>query len=116
MDFLFHYMLERQLLPEEGFKILKRLLERHSLQRPPFSILIFEQADIQQIAAFTLKTYFRHYSLYEFAFKPRMELVLKCEPFLNNKFNADLPSLNEMTAVDAEEAERLKVYLGVFSQ
>jgi CRISPR/Cas system CSM-associated protein Csm2 small subunit len=31
MDFLLQYMLERQILPEEGFKILKRILERHSL-------------------------------------------------------------------------------------
>lgn len=46
MDFLFQYMLEKQLIPETGFKILKQILEKHSLQRPPFSILIFEQADI----------------------------------------------------------------------
>ena len=31
MDFLLHHMLDRQLLPEEGFKMLKRILERHSI-------------------------------------------------------------------------------------
>ena len=31
MDFLLHFMLERQMLPEEGFRLLKRILERHSL-------------------------------------------------------------------------------------
>ena len=31
MDFVLQHMLERQLLPEEGFKQLKRILERHSL-------------------------------------------------------------------------------------
>jgi Flagellar C1a complex subunit C1a-32 len=31
MDFLLHYMMDRQMLPEEGFKLLKKVLERHSL-------------------------------------------------------------------------------------
>jgi hypothetical protein len=31
MDFLLQYMLDRQTLPEEGFKILKKILERHSI-------------------------------------------------------------------------------------
>ncbi|MFN9944773.1 MAG: hypothetical protein ACK56I_35425, partial [bacterium] len=31
MDYLLHHMLERHLLPEEGLKLLKRILERHSL-------------------------------------------------------------------------------------
>ena len=117
MDFLFHYMLERQLLPEEGFKILKKILDRHSLQRPPFAILIFEEADMQRIAQFVLKSYFRHYSLYEFAFKPRMELVLKCEPFLNNQFNTkEQCNLGDMVAVDQEDADKLKAYLSLFNQ
>jgi hypothetical protein len=47
MDFLLQHMLERQMLPEEGFKTLKRILERHSLQRPPFSILIFDEKDVE---------------------------------------------------------------------
>jgi CRISPR/Cas system CSM-associated protein Csm2 small subunit len=89
MDFLLHYMMDRQMLPEEGFKLLKKVLERHSLQRPPFSMLIFDQSDIQKIIDFTLKTFFRHFSLYEFSFKPRRELVLKCEPFIVEKFNAE---------------------------
>jgi hypothetical protein len=44
-----------------------------------------------------------------------MELVFKTEPFLNNKFNADLCGLDEMIPVEAEEADKLKVYLGVFN-
>jgi hypothetical protein len=66
--------------------------------------------------AFTLKTFFRHYSLYEFSFKPRRELVLKSEPFVNAAFNAPLSDLAEMTPVDAEEAERMKGYLALYQQ
>ena len=44
-----------------------------------------------------------------------MELVLKTEPFLNTQFNAELSKLDNMVPVDQEEAERLKVYLGVYN-
>jgi hypothetical protein len=102
------------MLPEDGFKLLKKILERHSLQRPPFSILIFDHNDIQKIVDFTLKTFFRHFSLYEFSFKPRRELVLKCEPFATERFNAELCDLHEMIPVDEGEQDRLKAYLAVF--
>ena len=41
MDHVFHTMLEKHLQPEDGLSILKRLLDDHSLQRPPFSMFIF---------------------------------------------------------------------------
>lgn len=63
-----------------------------------------------------MKTFFRHFSLYEFSFKPRRELVLKSEPFLNRRFNAELSDLNEMTQLEPEEAERLKGYLHILQQ
>lgn len=88
MDYLLQYMLERQMLQEEGFRLLKKALERHSLQRPPFSILIFDENDIAKITDFALKTFFRHFTLYEFSFKPRRELILRSEPFLTEKMNA----------------------------
>jgi hypothetical protein len=78
--------------------------------------LIFDESDIQKIIDFSLKTFFRHFSLYEFSFKPRRELVLRCEPFENTKFNAELPSLDDMQPVDAEEAENLKAYLNVYQR
>ena len=86
------------------------------MQRPPFNILIFEQADLAKIVKFTQQTFFRHFSLYEFAFKPRMELMLKCEPFLNTKFNAQLPKLEEMNPLEPDEAEKFKVYLSLYTQ
>jgi hypothetical protein len=107
-------MLERQLIQEEGFRLLKKALERHSLQRPPFSILIFDEQDISKIADFTLKTFFRHFTLYEFSFKPRRELILRSEPFLTEKMNAQQVDLGEMVPVEGEELERMKHYLNVY--
>lgn len=93
---------------------MKKALERHSLQRPPFSILIFDEQDIAKITDFTLKTFFRHFTLYEFSFKPRRELILRSEPFLTEKMNAQQVDLGEMIPVEGEELERMKHYLNVY--
>jgi hypothetical protein len=50
--------------------------------------LIFDESDNDKICDFALKTFFRHFTLYEFSFKPRRELILKTEPFLTEKMNA----------------------------
>ena len=92
-----NFMLEKQQLPAQGFKEFKKIVEAHSQQRPPFKILIFDsQKDVPVMNNFVLTTFFRHYSLYEFTFKPRRELILKTEPFLLQEFNAPLYNLEDM--------------------
>lgn len=73
-------MTKKQLPVEEGVKMLKDILSRHVLQRPPYSILIFNAAESNEIINFMLRTFFRHYSLYEYSFKPKVELVLMTIP------------------------------------
>lgn len=62
-----------------------------------------------------MKNLFRHYSLYEFSFKPRVELILKCEAFHNTSHNAPLHSLGEMKPVEEEEAEKMKAFLALLN-
>jgi hypothetical protein len=49
------------------------------MQVPPERILIFSEAECELILDFCLKTFFRHYSLYEFSFKPKVDLMLTTE-------------------------------------
>lgn len=67
---------------EAAYTHLQAILGRHSIQRPPFSILIFASDDCDRIRKFFINTFLRHFSLYEFAFKPRVELVLRTEDFV----------------------------------
>ena len=64
-----------------------------------------------KIIEFTLITFFRHFGMYEFAFKPRRELILKTEPYLSKRFNAEQQDLGEMQLVEGEEADKMKVFL-----
>lgn len=104
-------MLERQLTAQQGFNMLRQYLADHSIQRPPFSIAIFTPREVQKILEFAQETFLRHFSLYEFAFNPRVELILRTDLVMTNVFNAKLDSLDEMETVDQEETERLKAFL-----
>ena len=66
---------------------------------------------MEDIVQFSLATFLRHFSLYEFAFKPRVELVLRSDPVFNTRFNAPLQGLDEMQEVEDEEAANMKAFL-----
>ncbi|XP_014787651.1 cilia- and flagella-associated protein 119 [Octopus bimaculoides] len=63
---------------EETFTYFKDLLVSHSVCRPPFSIELFSSEEIKKISDHVIKTYFRHFKLYKFAFtqQVRLDLVL----------------------------------------
>lgn len=80
MDFILHTMIKRQLQVEQGTKLLKEILSKHKLHRPPYSILIFSEAEVSDIQNFMLNTFFRHYCLYEYSFKPKVDIILMTLP------------------------------------
>lgn len=80
MNFILHTMIKRQLMAEEGIKMLKDILDRHKVHRPPYSIFIFTEQEVSKIINFMLNTFFRHYSMYEYSFKPKVEIVLMTLP------------------------------------
>ena len=74
--------------------MLKETLKNHSIHRPPYQIFIFTDCEVEKIIKFSMNTFLRHFSLYEFAFKPRVELVLRSDPVFNMQFNAPLSGLD----------------------
>lgn len=85
--------------------MLKKHLYDHSIQRPPFAIEIFSLKEAEAIIFFSQQTFLRHFSLYEFAFKPRVDLILRTVPIMNTQFNSKLSSLQGMTEVDPTETK-----------
>ena len=61
---------------------------------------------------FSQQTFLRHFCLYEFAFKPRVDLILRTEPIMNLKLNSKLTSLTGMIEVDLNEIKTFKAMLG----
>eukprot|EP00297_Palpitomonas_bilix_P010508 CAMPEP_0113875220 /NCGR_PEP_ID=MMETSP0780_2-20120614/4815_1 /TAXON_ID=652834 /ORGANISM="Palpitomonas bilix" /LENGTH=254 /DNA_ID=CAMNT_0000861173 /DNA_START=203 /DNA_END=967 /DNA_ORIENTATION=- /assembly_acc=CAM_ASM_000599 len=56
---------------ETAFAHFRDLLLAHSVQRPPFSVGIFDLADVKLIVDYILDNYFRHYRLYKYVFTRR---------------------------------------------
>lgn len=57
---------------EETFSYFKDLIACHSAKRPPFCVHIFQVHEIKAITDYVLKTYFRHFKLYKYAFTPKI--------------------------------------------
>ena len=62
---------------DQGLVLFKTILTRHCLHRPPYSIFVFSEEDKTIIINFALSSFFRHYSLYEYSFKPKIDLELR---------------------------------------
>jgi len=56
------------------FAYFKQLLVKHSLQRPPYSIGVFDVSQVQAITDYALNTYFRHFDMYKYAFTPKVRV------------------------------------------
>ena len=61
----------------QSFFRLKELLLEHSVERPPWSVGIFEEADIDPILTYATNNYFRHFRLYRMCMAPRVQMELK---------------------------------------
>ena len=89
------------MLAEDGVKMLKQILGKHSCHRPPFSILVFSEAEVTLIVNYMLRTFFRHYSLYEYSFKPKVDIVLMTMP------KGGLPTGEQGTADKLQKTEEV---------
>ena len=46
------------------------------VQRPPFSIDLFDADGVRKMVEYVINTYFRHFKLYKYAFTPRVYLSI----------------------------------------
>ncbi len=61
----------------ESLQIFRALMKVHSFPRPPDSIGLFGKEDNEVLEEFFLKTFYRHFPLYETAIKQKAELTLR---------------------------------------
>eukprot|EP00669_Euglena_mutabilis_P008217 TRINITY_DN3322_c1_g1_i1.p1 TRINITY_DN3322_c1_g1~~TRINITY_DN3322_c1_g1_i1.p1 ORF type:complete len:231 (+),score=67.58 TRINITY_DN3322_c1_g1_i1:115-807(+) len=73
--------MDRCLSNVESFALFQAYMVQHSVHRPPYSIEVFDIADVQLIAHFVTDTYFAQYKLYLFAFAPQRSLSLTTVTF-----------------------------------
>lgn len=64
-------LLQERLTEEQNFSLFKELLLRHSVQRPPHSLAIFNLDDVKAINEFVQESLFRYYNFYLYALTPK---------------------------------------------
>ena len=89
------------MLIEDGIKMLKDILLKHT-SASNASQFIFTMGDAQEICNFMLNTFFRHFSMYEYSFKPKVELMLVTQ----KKEEAQKQETGEMSQQDAEDVSQ----------
>ena len=60
-----------------SFERFKNLLLKHSVQRPPHSVAIFNTDDVGKITDYIANSYYRHFHLYKFIFTKRSVVQLQ---------------------------------------
>ncbi|KAJ8601601.1 hypothetical protein CTAYLR_008462 [Chrysophaeum taylorii] len=88
---------------DASFKKLEALLLKHSVERPPYSVGIFDQADVAAIVDVMLHTYFRHWRLYKTCFTPKLEASFwQTPPFGVEVPAAETPPLDAFTPLEID--------------
>ncbi len=60
----------------ESFGKFTKLLVSHSVHRPPFSVEIFSQSEVQLLSKYVHNTYYRHFKMYQYVFCPKQVAVI----------------------------------------
>lgn len=86
-----------------SYDLLRTLMVRHSIARPPYSAAVFSLADVRALDEYLMDTYYRHYKMYYFCFVPKEVATIRMVPLgaLTELPPTDLPALNAaMTEAD----------------
>ena len=108
---IFTFSFNKRLSHVKSFDYLKDLLVRHSLFRPPHSILIFNLEDIKQITDFFLFNFYQHYTLYSLAFTPKLNMEINTFQMFKSNFPICLDLDGNVKEVDKNRIRILRQYL-----
>jgi len=71
--------LSERLSEEKSFALFKELLLRHSVQRPPHSLAIFDLEDVKAINSHVQDTFYRFYGMYLYSLTKDQLILLRTE-------------------------------------
>jgi hypothetical protein len=110
LEIMWYIMLQLtndRLTEEQSFKMFKELLLRHSVQRPPHSLAIFNLDDVKAINEYVQESLYRYYNFYLYALTPKTYMQLSTQPL----FQVDEPDIQRLEngkAIPAREIDDLK--------
>lgn len=104
----------------ESYDLLRQLIVQHSVHRPPYSTMVFNVREVQDIDTYLMSTYYRHYKMYVYCFVSREVATLRTVMVsdLAEAPPAHLPSLSSAISDEAwkekmQEAARAREEAGM---
>ncbi|KAG5489979.1 hypothetical protein JKF63_00098 [Porcisia hertigi] len=92
----------------DSYGHLRNLIVQHSVHRPPYSTMVFNVRDVQDIDMYLMSTYYRHYKMYMYCFVPREVATLRTV-MLNNVAETPPAQLPPLSAAIREDVWREKM-------
>ncbi|KAG5463934.1 hypothetical protein LSCM1_00107 [Leishmania martiniquensis] len=92
----------------KSYDLLRELVVRHSVHRPPYSTMVFSVREVQDIDTYMMSTYYRHYKMYVYCFVPREVATLRTV-MLNDMAETPPAQLPPLTAALREDDWKEKV-------
>jgi hypothetical protein len=100
-------MVSERLDSSQTFELLRTLLLRHSVPRPPWSIAVFSANDLKVVTDYVVNTFFRHFKLYQYVYVPHRQLRLRTKPHRTLPLIPPAHPLLEQHLVDEKAQEEL---------
>ncbi|AIO02244.1 flagellar C1a complex subunit, putative [Leishmania panamensis] len=91
-----------------SYDLLRELVVRHSVHRPPYSTMVFSVREVQDIDTYMMSTYYRHYKMYVYCFVPREVATLRTV-MLNDTVEVPPVQLPPLSAAIREDAWKEKM-------
>ncbi|KAG5465404.1 hypothetical protein CUR178_00107 [Leishmania enriettii] len=91
-----------------SYDLLRELVVRHSVHRPPYSTMVFSVREVHDIDTYMMSTYYRHYKMYMYCFVPREVATLR-SVMLNDMTETPPANLPPLSAAMTEDAWKEKV-------
>ncbi|KAG5464665.1 hypothetical protein LSCM4_00105 [Leishmania orientalis] len=91
-----------------SYDLLRELVVRHSVHRPPYSTMVFSVREVHDIDTYMMSTYYRHYKMYMYCFVPREVATLRTL-MLNDMTETPPAHLPPLSAAMTEDAWKEKV-------
>lgn len=92
---------------EQVLELFNHLMVRHGVCRPPYCVPLFSLAQVKTITHYVLRTYFKHFKMYKYAFtkRVRLDVTVGCEEELSSpdEVHVDRATVEEVVAEGDEE-------------
>lgn len=109
MNYILEESMRQRLSRADSFKLFKERLLRHTVNRPPHSLGIFNLEDIKGICKFSQENFFRHYAMYQYALLTHLNLELGTEEFFEVEA-PDSTDIGEEFEIQSKEIPDLLQY------